>query len=61
MKTKTKKILVKRFKKTKNNKLLHETQGVSHFMSKRSSNRRNRVKGIKRLDKTAAKKFKNYL
>jgi ribosomal protein L35 len=61
MKIKTKKILVKRFKKTKNNKVLHKIQGVSHFMSKRNSNRRNKVKGIKKLDDKVSKKFKNYL
>jgi ribosomal protein L35 len=61
MKTKTKKILVKRFRKTKNNKVLHKIKGVSHFMAKRSSNSRNKVKGIKKLDNNAAKKFKNDL
>ncbi len=49
MKIKTKKILVKRFRKTKNNKILHSIKGVSHFMSKRRSNRKSRIKGIQVL------------
>jgi ribosomal protein L35 len=61
MKKKTKKILVKRFRKTKNNKVLHKIKGVSHFMAKKTSNSRNKVKGNKILEKSAGKKLQSDL
>ncbi len=61
MKIKTKKIITKRFKRTKNGKLLHKIKGVNHLMSKRASNRKNRDKKDQLLSKTATSKILKFV
>ncbi len=61
MKIKTKKIISKRFKRTKNNKLLHKIKGVNHLISKRSSNRKNRDRKDQLLSKTATSKILKFV
>jgi ribosomal protein L35 len=57
MKIKTKSIIKKRFRITKNNKVIHKIKGVNHFMSKKASGSRNRVKKNQILSKNAAAKI----
>ncbi|MHB8443165.1 MAG: 50S ribosomal protein L35 [Patescibacteria group bacterium] len=61
MKIKTKKIISKRFKRTKNNKLLHKIKGVNHLISKRTSKRRNRDRQDQLLSKTATSKILKFV
>ncbi len=49
MKNKTNKTVKKRFRVTKNNKILYRTSGAGHFMAKRRNTRKNRNKNVKLL------------
>ncbi len=57
MKVRTKKILKKRFKITAKGKIVHQTKGVNHLLSKRDSSRKNRDRKSRILNKTFASKI----
>ena len=58
---KTKKALVKRFKITKNGKILRRLTGQNHYRSKRTGEQRRKDRKWVPLSKTEAQKLKKYL
>lgn len=62
MKIKTSKTLKKRFRVTKNNKIIHRTKGAGHKMAKRRNTRQNSNKNTKLLtNKKTIRKIKRSL
>jgi large subunit ribosomal protein L35 len=58
---KTKKALVKRFKITKNGKILRRATGQNHYRSKKSGEQRRKGRKWVALSKKEAQKIKKYL
>jgi large subunit ribosomal protein L35 len=61
MTTKTKKALTKRFKITKNGKILRRMSGQNHYRSKKTGERKRKGRKWISLSKTEAKRIKKYL
>lgn len=61
MPTKTKKALVKRFKITKNGKILRRLTGQNHYRSKKTGERKRKGRKWVPLIKTEAKQLRKYL
>ena len=61
MTTKTKKALVKRFKITKNGKILRRMVGQNHYRSKKTGERKRKGRKWVQLSKTETKRLKKYL
>jgi ribosomal protein L35 len=61
MTTKTKKALIKRFKITKNGKILRRTTGQNHYRSKKTGEKKRKGRKMVELSKTVAKRLKKYL
>jgi len=61
MTTKTKKALIKRFKVTKNGKILRRLSGQNHYRSKKTGERKRKGRKWVALSKTEAKRLKKYL
>jgi large subunit ribosomal protein L35 len=57
---KTKKALVKRFKVTKNGKILRRATGQNHYRSKRTGEKRRKGRKWITLSKNEARKLKKY-
>jgi large subunit ribosomal protein L35 len=60
-KQKTRKGAAKRFKVTKNGKVLHRSQKIRHLRSVKSKNQVRRLKTMKEIKGTFAKKIKKML
>ncbi len=58
---KTRKALVKRFKITKNGKILRRMTGQNHYRSKKTGERKRKGRKWIALSKTEAKHLKKYL
>jgi large subunit ribosomal protein L35 len=58
---KTKKALIKRFKITKNGKILRRLTGQNHYRSKKTGERKRKGRKWIVLHKTEAKRLKKYL
>jgi large subunit ribosomal protein L35 len=58
---KTRKALVKRFKITKNGKILRRATGQNHYRAKKTGERKRKGRKWVVLCKTEAKKLKKYL
>ena len=58
---KTRKALVKRFKVTKNGKVLRMATGQNHFRSKKTGKRIRQGRKLIALSKPIAKKIKNFV
>ncbi len=58
---KTKKALVKRFKVTKNGKILRRLSGQNHFQAKKSGARKRKGRKWVQVSKSETKKIKQYL
>ena len=58
---KTKKALVKRFKITKNGKIMRRMTGQNHYRSKKTGERKRKGRKWIALSKTEAKQLKKYL
>ena len=61
MTTKTKKALTKRFKITKNGKILRRVSGQNHYRSKKTGEKKRKGRKMVELSKTEAKRLKKYL
>ena len=61
MTTKTKKALIKRFKITKNGKILRRAVGQNHYRSKKSGEWKRKGRKWIPLSKSEAKQIKKYL
>jgi len=61
MTTKTKKALIKRFKITKNGKILRRLSGQNHYRSKKTGERKRKGRKWIALSKTETKRIKKYL
>jgi len=61
MTTKTKKALVKRFKITKNGKILRRATSQNHYRSKKTGEQKRKGRKWIELSKTEAKRLKKYL
>ncbi len=61
MATKTKKALVKRFKITKNGKILRRLTGQNHYRSKKTGERKRKGRKWVPLSQVEAKHLKKYL
>jgi len=61
MPVKTKKALIKRFKITKNGKILRRLSGQNHYRSKKTGERKRKGRKWVPLAKTEAKRIKKYL
>ena len=57
MSGKTKKSIAKRFKLTKNKRLMRRPQHQDHFNAKESGKEKRRKRGVKKLQGTIAKKI----
>jgi large subunit ribosomal protein L35 len=60
-KQKTKKSLAKRFKVTKNGKVLHRHSFTSHLKSNKSSTQKRRLAGTGHANKSFAKRIRKFL
>ena len=60
-KGKTRKSIIKRFKVTKNGKVLRRTVGQDHLLSKQTSKKRRSLRKMVELSKPEAKKIKKLL
>jgi len=58
---KTKKALVKRFKITKNGKIMRRATGQNHYRSKKTGEQKRKGRKWIALSKTEAQKLKKYL
>ena len=58
---KTKKAITKRFKITKNGKILRRVSGQNHYRSKKTGERKRKGRKMIELSKTEAKRLKKYL
>lgn len=58
---KTKKALVKRFKITKNGKILRRLSGQNHYRSKKSGERKRKGRKWVEVSKTEVKRIKRFL
>ncbi len=58
---KTKKALIKRFKITKNGKLLRRLSGQNHYRSKKTGEARRKGRKWVKIAKSEAKRIKRYL
>ncbi len=58
---KTKKALTKRFKITKNGKILRRLSGQNHYRAKKTGERKRKGRKWIELSKTEAKKLKKFL
>ena len=61
MKEKTRKSLSKRFKVTKNGKVLRRAVGQDHLLAKQSSNKRRKLRKMVKMSETEVKKIKKLL
>lgn len=61
MATKTKKALTKRFKITKNGKILRRIAGQNHYRSKKTGEKKRKGRKWVQLSKMEAKRIKKYL
>mgnify|MGYP001211646000 CR=1 FL=1 len=61
MTTKTKKALTKRFKITKNGKVLRRIAGQNHYRSKKTGERKRKGRKWAQLSKTEVRAIKKYL
>ncbi|OGF82756.1 hypothetical protein A2924_03455 [Candidatus Giovannonibacteria bacterium RIFCSPLOWO2_01_FULL_44_16] len=59
--TKTTKSITKRFKLTKNGKILRMPSGINHFQAKKSRSKQLSNKGMRPLDKQQNMLLKSYL
>jgi len=61
MTTKTKKAIVKRFKITKNGKIMRRLSGQNHYRSKKTGERKRKGRKWVLLSKGEAKQLKKYI
>jgi len=61
MTTKTKKALIKRFKITKNGKILRRVAGQNHYRSKKTGEKKRKGRKWAELSKSESKQIKKYL
>ena len=61
MTTKTKKALIKRFKITRNGKILRRMTGQNHYRAKKTGERKRKGRKWIALSKSEAKRLKKYL
>ncbi len=61
MTTKTKKALIKRFKITKNGKILRRIAGQNHYRSKKTGEKKRKGRKWAELSKSESKQIKKYL
>jgi large subunit ribosomal protein L35 len=61
MKAKTRKSLSKRFKVTKNGKVLRRVTGQDHLLSKKSSKKKRQMRKLVQVDAPQAKKIRKLL
>ncbi len=60
-KVKTNKSIIKRFKITKNGKVLYRPAGLNHFLAKKTNRQKNRNAGYKELTGTLATHVKQMM